>query len=176
MPWKSGESGSPAHMFKKGHAPISPGRRIGIVRLVRDLTHNGEDCVQLLYQVMTGTLPRLELWALKNQRVIAALKRRRRTEPRKRGKPAPSDLPLPDYEAVTVQERITAARLLIERGFGKVPLTFELAQRPPTPVPLEELDDQELAQVMDLLGRARHRRQARVIEGKAEALPEETIE
>jgi hypothetical protein len=163
------------HKFRKGHAPISPGRRIGVVRLVRELTGDGEACVLLLYQVMTGTLPRLELWNEKNERLVKEITRRRQAKERRRCPRPARELPPSDYEPVTVQERMAAARLLLERGFGKTPLTFELAQRPPAPVPLEELDDQELVTFMDLMARARTRRHARVIEGSATpALPEET--
>jgi hypothetical protein len=168
MPWKPGESGNPTTQFKKGHAPISPGRPIGIVRLVRELTGNGEACVRLMVNVMNGTVPRLKLWDRKTKRKKAAVERAQAQAKNAKHVPQRS------YRYVTVRDQMNAAKWLIDRGFGKVPLTYELAQRPPAPVPLEELDDKEVATLMNLLKMARQRRQARIIEGKAEILPEET--
>jgi hypothetical protein len=168
MPWRPGESGNPATKFQKGHAPISPGRPIGIVRLVREMTNNGEDCVRLMCQVMTGTLPRLALGDRRGTRALA--ESRSGPAARQGRRRLAGGVRPPAYEPVTVRDRLAAAKWLIDRGFGKVPLTFELTQRPPTPVPLEELTDEELAQFMALLTFAKQRRHARVIESRAQTL------
>jgi hypothetical protein len=125
--WVKGQSGSPEHLFRPGHVSVHA-RPMGLMRYIRAATRDGQELAEFMLAVMRADVDSLTPEWLKA--IIEMPTKGILREPKAIAKTLNDARGLEKFRRhpsvfVTMSMRMSAARWLADRGYGKVLQSIE---------------------------------------------------